>query len=545
MISLSAMGTSGHAGADTMPLAETGAAPLLFADYPKSRFGFAGNRFLTEDAHNAAWGGVKAGITRQTAAPLLTGAELVANPGMDTDMAGYTGQLGGTIASVGGKGVITGNGGNTPGMSTPVATAIGSAYGLSADITRGGGELGQNLSAGTNANLTGAALSVSAAATGFYAGTFGGVAPAQYVGTKLNANPANGTGTIDNISCRKALPFAGWIDTATTGISGVIEGIAPAAVASAKVVMQMDDGTERNRVRIVYGTDNHLHLIVTYNNTQVGDIDLGVVAVSNRFRVAFSIASGAFRAAINGMPVQIVTGQNPPGLCYWREGRSFTGETWDGQIEEVAFWPFQQSANMIETLSGDAINCLGDSLTLGAGSTDSSLYSYPAVLSGLYTPVRAVSRNGYGGQDSAYIDAQMATFNRALLSRITIIQAGRNDIGTAVDTLANNVRMAGRVIGGRYLVGSILPSAADGPLGSALSLDRIARNAALQARFGSRFIDLLPALQAAGDGGANDNSDIANGWVPRSLRSDDVHLLNAGYAVVAPTYKAGLVAQGW
>lgn len=72
-----------------------------------------------------------------------------------------------------------------------------------------------------------------------------------------------------------------------------------------------------------------------------------------------------------------------------------------------------------------------------------------------------------------------------------------------------------------------------------------ALNARLSARYGSRFVDLMGLLQAANDGSGNDLADIAAGYVPRSKRSDAVHLNNAGYAVVAGAMYAATVAFGW
>lgn len=70
-------------------------------------------------------------------------------------------------------------------------------------------------------------------------------------------------------------------------------------------------------------------------------------------------------------------------------------------------------------------------------------------------------------------------------------------------------------------------------------------NAALAATYGDRYVDLMAALVAAGDGSANDLADIAAGYVPRSLRADAVHLNDAGYAVVAATFRARTLAIGW
>jgi lysophospholipase L1-like esterase len=64
----------------------------------------------------------------------------------------------------------------------------------------------------------------------------------------------------------------------------------------------------------------------------------------------------------------------------------------------------------------------------------------------------------------------------------------------------------------------------------------------LRARYGARFVDARAALQAANDGSPNDLADIAAGYTPRSLRSDEVHLNGNGYEImgfaVAASYPA-------
>ena len=42
----------------------------------------------------------------------------------------------------------------------------------------------------------------------------------------------------------------------------------------------------------------------------------------------------------------------------------------------------------------------------------------------------------------------------------------------------------------------------------------------------------------SGDGGANDNADIAAGILPRSKTGDGIHPNDAGYPVIAATVKS-------
>jgi len=61
----------------------------------------------------------------------------------------------------------------------------------------------------------------------------------------------------------------------------------------------------------------------------------------------------------------------------------------------------------------------------------------------------------------------------------------------------------------------------------------------------SHFIETKAAMQAAGNGSANDLADIANGVWPRSLMGDSIHPNSAGNEVLAGLIKAHVVTQGW
>ncbi len=122
------------------------------------------------------------------------------------------------------------------------------------------------------------------------------------------------------------------------------------------------------------------------------------------------------------------------------------------------------------------------------------------------------------------------------------IWAGRNNAEDGATVLADIAAMTDYASGGRYLIGSILPAATDTPA----VLQVISElNTQLAASYAGRYIDLLAPLHAAGNGTADDNADIAAGFVPRSLRADAIHLNDTGYAVVAAKWAEATLAMGW
>jgi len=123
----------------------------------------------------------------------------------------------------------------------------------------------------------------------------------------------------------------------------------------------------------------------------------------------------------------------------------------------------------------------------------------------------------------------------ALRQAETWIWAGRNNL-RAGDTVLRDIAAMIAFLGhDRYLVAEVLPSARDTPA-QHRHLDRL--NRSLAETHGAHFVPLIVALQAAGDGSAQDDQDVAAGLVPSSLRSDAVHLNDQGYRIVAAQFVA-------
>ncbi len=153
------------------------------------------------------------------------------------------------------------------------------------------------------------------------------------------------------------------------------------------------------------------------------------------------------------------------------------------------------------------------------------------------------TRTGEGGAISvAYGTAFKPEDAMALRHDVQWIWAGRNNATDRETVLSDIAAMAFAVAGNRFLVGSVLPSAADGTDIRQAIADL---NADLAVRYGSRYVDLHAALVAAANITTGDQADIAAGLVPRSLRSDGLHLNDAGYAVVAAAWVDATLAMRW
>lgn len=186
----------------------------------------------------------------------------------------------------------------------------------------------------------------------------------------------------------------------------------------------------------------------------------------------------------------------------------------------------------------DVMICWGDSMTAGNGRDDTwPLYLRSRI--GIDT-----ENKGAGGETSTQIRTRFVAENSHKREWINVFWMGTNDsphVNGWAATLANIAACVADLNGDqRFLVlgvtvadGSVPPSYVD-------DLD-----VTLAGLYGERFVDIRAYLQSYGDGSANDNADIAVGLVPRSLRSDTIHLNGRGKQIVVKCLSEKLAALGW
>jgi hypothetical protein len=204
----------------------------------------------------------------------------------------------------------------------------------------------------------------------------------------------------------------------------------------------------------------------------------------------------------------------------------------------------------------DAVNALaawGDSLTtapggdwVGRSATSMGTLNY---------------NGGVSGETSTQIkarfdaDAALATGSHRLWN--VTIWMGRNEMHTWTDGVGDRSKpqlvldriaaMVATLGHGRYRIFQILPAGGTDRreiLGTDLRNHLDWFNGQLTSLYGLRCVSLLAAMQAAGNGGGDDNLDIIQGLVPRSLMWDTIHFTDPeADTVVLNTFLAS-VANG-
>lgn len=614
----------------------------LDAEFAAGRFHFAGRTLANETQFRQLVGGVVPASGHLIIGPYVADAspELLSDGGFASGSASDWSVVGSSVAVASGALRVTGSGGNGSGAYRTIAGLIqpsGRAYRLAGDVWR---ETSSNVTLGFGAGGGGTAnyaqtANLTNTAPGQAVLYCGGFNPSSAsIALRNLTNPSNGSYWADNLSLREALPCSGF---RAGGLCGVIEATTPSSGGTGGVVFQADDNAEfngnwfeRNFIRLTWDASQHLRFIVSFggSGTQVEQVnlDLGLVAAGSSFAVGFSARDGEYRAALMGQPVQQALSGTFPGLAVLRVGRGRSGVSglWTGSVERLRLFSEPMGEEQFAALvAGNAIVAWGDSLTASAGATGGSSGSatYPAAAQALFSPRRAVVRQGVGGQTSTQIAARMnavpilvtvaggaipASGSVAVTEKSVNVLTGsggfggslkgwlagvagtmssdgsgnwsfaRSLAGSSVPVAANvcfisawgqylrghtawlwlgrNGAQAGRSVPldiaaavaslghRRYLVGGILPSSADS---SGALAQLVALNGQLAGTYGDRFVNLPAILFAAANGSPEDAGDVAAGFVPRSLRSDHLHLNDAGYAIVAQAFHAAHLARGF
>ncbi len=192
-----------------------------------------------------------------------------------------------------------------------------------------------------------------------------------------------------------------------------------------------------------------------------------------------------------------------------------------------------------------ALQCWGDSMTAGSGTGVTT--GYPLRLSAAID--RPIENKGAGGETSTQITARFVADTTNKDRWTNILWMGTNDALTSgqeaawISLILSNIATCVSGLKGakrHIVIGAVRADGGSVP-GSLLdSLD-----AALLGVYGDKFLNVRVHLQSLNDGSANDLADIALGLVPRSLRSDIIHLNDKGYQHVADLLAATLEAKGW
>lgn len=210
-----------------------------------------------------------------------------------------------------------------------------------------------------------------------------------------------------------------------------------------------------------------------------------------------------------------------------------------GRLERVRYWPRRlsqaeiASAMQVKVAGKKHIHLLGDSFV--------NTPNLMLIRDNFLDDYRIYTVDGVGGSTILEQAARFAltpTYHDRL---VVHVDGGLSDSQTAAVNGALEIKAM--CSAGTYLYAEPVPTV---NAGTPQRATHDATVSAVVAAVGSGlFVPTLAALQAANDGSANDLADVANGLVPRSLRSDAQHLNTAGWTVYAAQIASKITALGW
>jgi len=170
----------------------------------------------------------------------------------------------------------------------------------------------------------------------------------------------------------------------------------------------------------------------------------------------------------------------------------------------------------------------GDSITYGLLTSDDTVFNGANYV---------VDNRGVGGYNSTQIKTLFNLATSTWTTR-TVIWSGHNDVASAVPnaTVMSNIAS---MVSSLESVGNSYPIIVElirGDYGAATTTQGIQYaelNSLLEATYGDRFLPVLDVLQANNNGSAEDLYNVnVQDIVPKSLRTDDIHLNSAGELIV-------------
>jgi len=154
-----------------------------------------------------------------------------------------------------------------------------------------------------------------------------------------------------------------------------------------------------------------------------------------------------------------------------------------------------------------------------------------------------------GGETSAEILARLVVGGEKL-DHPTIIMAGHNTIATddaSATQIKSDIAAMTAILddhGTDYRVCTLVANKSwTNPSAGYTTLT--AANAWINSTYGTKAVDVYAYLRTKGDGGVDDNADIASGIMPRSLNLDAIHLNGRGTDFMRDIIFASVDTKGW
>jgi hypothetical protein len=236
------------------------------------------------------------------------------------------------------------------------------------------------------------------------------------------------------------------------------------------------------------------------------------------------VASGGLVVPTDLVDTQPITTDQAAGVSLLTDMRV-------GHITQMSIWE-----------PADDLHLLGDSFV---GTATAFLVKW--IPRKVYRP-RTVTIDGLSGSSVTAMNTRFSSDTGSHGKVVVIVDGGRNtgesfaQIKSAVDSINSQLTVPGRFV----FIQAFPNGIAGNEQGTSYYTDYLALEAQLSAEYPNNYCPTLSTMQSQGsDGSANDLSDIANGWVPRSCTLDGLHPNNKGARILATIISNFIQNKGW
>lgn len=139
----------------------------------------------------------------------------------------------------------------------------------------------------------------------------------------------------------------------TTEGTVLISGIAGRSLGVTQILVQYDDASYSNRIRVFRDADRVCRGSIVSADTEVANIALGTLVDEVNFQVAFAWSSSSGSASLNGAPcITDASVTLPSGLTTCRIGADVAGGSqFGGHISHVAYFPVALSNTQLQAIT--------------------------------------------------------------------------------------------------------------------------------------------------------------------------------------------------
>lgn len=323
----------------------------------------------------------------------------------------------------------------------------------------------------------------------------------------------------------------------------------PSGGAITRVIAQVDDGTENNRITVQRNSSGNIEVVSVRNGVTIGTNAHGAHVAGAEVTVSVTWSGTSVRSQRDYGGLLLISGSLPASVRHLRLGANSAGvSAIDGVISRLSIWWGAEPASQIYRAPSVDFVTAGDSMAAGAGVSTAPEH-WGSILG--VNLKRTRTNIAAGGTTSTEAKDTFLAQTANVRGQILLLYTGHNDPTDTALVMANIAtilsNMSNDLAKRRFLIGLPCHSTANAVGGVGYN-GIVSLRSLIAAAYPDNYVDvpgaLLAAATALGDTAGSD-TNIANGYTPARYLGDTIHLNAAGQIVEETAWRAKMLAMGY